>query len=86
MSLQLHKSGSQIPLYNVAILGSAGVGKTSLLWRFVHQEFIERTIFDKHTSTVTLKSGEKVDLELWDSAGICIHMQPTHTIHRTIIF
>ena len=67
--IHLHKSESQFPLYNIAILGTTGVGKTSLLWRFVHHEFIERTIFDKHTSTVALKCGKKVNLELWDTAG-----------------
>lgn len=56
--------------YKIMIIGKSGVGKTSLLWRYLYNEFkdLRGTIVDKETKTCSV--GEKdVDLELWDTAS-----------------
>ena len=57
--------------YKIMVIGDCGVGKTSLLWRFLYKEFkddVRGTIIDKETRTVKVKQNN-VDLELWDTAG-----------------
>ena len=58
-------------LYKVMIFGHCGVGKTSLLYRYLYNEFngFRSTPFDKETKTIDIK-GRKIDLELWDTAGM----------------
>ena len=53
------------------IIGRCGVGKTSLLHRYLYNEFIEfgLTPLDKETKTINIKD-RKIDLELWDTAGM----------------
>ena len=67
-------SGSQ-PDYNfkILLLGSAAVGKTSLVQRFVHDRFDSSYLMtigmepsEKH---VKLKDGTNVALSIWDLAG-----------------
>ena len=56
--------------YKVMIIGRCGVGKTTLLWRYLYNEFkdLRGTIVDKETKTVKL-DGRDLDLELWDTAS-----------------
>ncbi|KAJ1887490.1 hypothetical protein GGF37_001698 [Kickxella alabastrina] len=56
----------------VAILGKQAVGKTSLVTRYVHQTFADRTPSTIGASFVTTKielDGWECRLQLWDSAG-----------------
>lgn len=58
------------PIYKIMIIGKCGVGKTSLLWRFLYREFkddLRGTIIDKETKRVDVKNTH-IDLELWDTA------------------
>ncbi|MBY9001941.1 MAG: GTP-binding protein [Candidatus Heimdallarchaeota archaeon] len=66
---------SSQPDYNfkVLLLGSAAVGKTSLVQKFVHDRFDSSYLMtigmepsEKH---VNLKDGTKVALSIWDLAG-----------------
>ena len=61
------------PLYKIMIIGKCGVGKTSLLWRFLYREFKEDlrgTIIDKETKRIKVKnSSAHIDMELWDTAS-----------------
>ena len=59
--------------YKVVVLGDRGVGKTSLVLRF-----IEGVYSDAQQSTVgaffltkklTLEDGQKISMQLWDTAG-----------------
>ena len=56
--------------YKVMIIGRYGVGKTTLLWRYLYNEFkdLRGTIVDKETKKVKL-DGRDLDLELWDTAS-----------------
>ena len=59
------------PVYKIMIIGKCGVGKTSLLWRFLYKEFkddLRGTIIDKETKRVSVKNMH-IDLELWDTAS-----------------
>lgn len=59
-------------MYKVMIIGRCGVGKTSLLWRYLYNEFKEDlrgTIVDKETKKVHI-SGKDLELELWDTASM----------------
>ncbi|TKR68200.1 hypothetical protein L596_024215 [Steinernema carpocapsae] len=57
----------------VAILGEANVGKTALLNRFVFDRYEHDYKFtvgaDFYDKTVETKTGEKVHLQIWDTAG-----------------
>ena len=64
------------PSYKVVIVGDEGVGKTSLLWQFVHKEFKEEGMqtlhvdIEKVTVTVKCRDGDKpYQLQLWDTVG-----------------
>ncbi len=59
--------------FKILLLGSAAVGKTSLVQRFVHDRFDSSYLMtigmepsEKH---VVLKDGTKVALSIWDLAG-----------------
>ena len=56
--------------YKVMIIGRSGVGKTSLLWRYLYNEFkdLRGTIVDKETKKVSV-DGRDLELELWDTAS-----------------
>ncbi|KAJ2765184.1 hypothetical protein IWQ57_004877, partial [Coemansia nantahalensis] len=56
----------------VAILGKQAVGKTSLVTRYVHQTFSDRTPSTIGAQFVPVKielDGWECRLQLWDSAG-----------------
>lgn len=62
--------------YKVMIIGRSGVGKTSLLWRYLYNEFKEDlrgTIIDKETKKIEV-SGKDLELELWDTASNHIYI------------
>ena len=57
--------------YKVVIIGAAGVGKTSILVRYMFNEFkqpFSRVIGEERKDVTT--NGETITLELWDTAGI----------------
>src|SRR5580700_11365434 len=56
----------------ICVLGSYGVGKTSLVGRFVHSMFADKyhtTVGVKIDKKVLAVGGEEVTLMLWDMAG-----------------
>lgn len=64
--------------YKVVIVGNEGVGKTSLLWRFKHNEFkVEgmqtlRVDIERKTVDVSSRNGQRsLQLEIWDTVGEC---------------
>ena len=58
---------------DIVVLGDAGVGKTELIRRYTHADSTaaaEPTVGVEGTNvTVTLQSGEEVEVTLWDFAG-----------------
>lgn len=59
--------------YKILIIGDAGIGKTSLIHRYISNEFeenYESTIgLDFQTKKVHVTPDEKIILKLWDTAG-----------------
>ena len=57
-------------VYKVMIIGRCGVGKTTLLWRYLYNEFkdLRGTIVDKENKTVSV-NGRSLELEFWDTAS-----------------
>lgn len=71
---QHHTSDSFFPpTYKIVIVGNYCVGKTTLLWRYLHKEFRSAehrvTVVDIERKKVVSQSKE-VELEFWDTAGI----------------
>jgi len=73
---------SLVPTYHVVILGTGGVGKSSLVLRFTADEFVDEydpTIEDKYRDHVYNVDGRGVKLDLTDTAGQeeyhCLHEQ-----------
>ena len=60
-------------VYKVLLLGDSSVGKTCFLLKYTDKVFNEvymSTIgLDYRLKTLTLKSGKKVKLQIWDTAG-----------------
>ena len=56
--------------YKVIIIGGLGVGKTSILLRFVHDTFEDRVsrFVAEEKKTVSV-DGQEVVLDIWDTAG-----------------
>ena len=56
--------------YKVMILGRCGVGKTTLLCRYIYDEFKEFRVtpVDIKNKTVSV-NGRSLELEFWDTAG-----------------
>lgn len=56
--------------YKVIIIGGLGVGKTSLLLRFVHDTFEDRVsrFVAEEKKTITV-DGQDIVLDIWDTAG-----------------
>lgn len=61
------------PTYKIVLVGNLGVGKTTLLWRYIHKEFRSSkvTVIDVERKRTTIRNRE-VELEFWDTAGIII--------------
>ena len=61
------------PCYKILILGDPGIGKTSLIHRYISNEFLEKTIstmgLDYQNKIVDITSDDKIILKLWDTAG-----------------
>ncbi len=69
-----HTSNSFFPpTYKIVIVGNYSVGKTTLLWRYLHNEFRSAeyrvTVVDIERKKVQSQSKE-VELEFWDTAGM----------------
>jgi len=68
------QSGSGLPARRkIVIVGDGACGKTCLLMRFSNNTFdpdaYVPTVFENYVKDITLASGEKVELTLWDTAG-----------------
>lgn len=65
--------GARRKLLKVIILGDSGVGKTSLMQRYVHDKYSQQykaTIgADFLTKEVEVDAGEHATLQVWDTAG-----------------
>ena len=58
------------PTYKVVTVGQYGVGKTSLLWKYIHNERkTSFTIVDVEKKCINFAGGKQVELEFWDTAG-----------------
>ena len=56
--------------YKVIIIGGLGVGKTSLLLRYVHDTFEDRVSkFVAEEKKTIVVNGVEVVLDIWDTAG-----------------
>lgn len=59
-------------MFKVLLLGDAGVGKTSLMWRFsddmFNHTYISTIGIDFKLRTIDVQ-GKKVRLQIWDTAG-----------------
>ena len=59
--------------FKVITIGNSGVGKTSILERFVYNRFNENTMstvgLNNITKNITLKNGDIIQLKLFDTAG-----------------
>ncbi len=73
MSNVLDDEDKDIVMFKLITLGDSGVGKTSILKRFVNGKFEEKTIstigFGTSTKDMTLKNGNKIRLKMIDTAG-----------------
>ena len=73
-SFNLKKSKSdELPSYKVLIIGDQGIGKTSLIHRYIDDEFKENNVFtiglDYQEKTVQVSPEDKILLKIWDTAG-----------------
>lgn len=61
--------------YKVIIIGGLGVGKTSILLRYVHDTFEDRVsrFVAEEKKTVTV-DGREVVLDIWDTAGMYLRL------------
>ncbi len=56
--------------YKVIIIGGLGVGKTSLLLRYIHDTFEDRVSkFVAEEKKTVMVNGVEVVLDIWDTAG-----------------
>jgi small GTP-binding protein len=64
-------SDDAIETFKTVVIGKSGVGKTTLLVRFLENKFINQTTtvgIDVQAKEVTFRNN-KFKLELWDTAG-----------------
>ena len=72
--------------YKVVIIGTAGVGKTSLLLRFVYNEYLERIKRQVcEERKVISVGGKSVELELCDVAGERQRFGPCVLPHKHLV-
>ena len=73
MSKSKTKEKNEKKLFKIITLGDSGVGKTCILRRFVTGKFDKNTLsmigFESSTKEIVLKNGNKVTLQLIDTAG-----------------
>ena len=71
------------PSFNIIIIGNSGVGKTSILQRYILNEFYENTLstigLNSTEKEITLKNGKKIKLKLFDTAG----QEKYHSLSRS---
>lgn len=64
--------------FKVIIIGDAGVGKTSILLRFIENKFTPTTTSIGYISDrkkVVTVNGKQVQLHIWDTAGqVCVYV------------
>ena len=62
-----------LPCYKILILGDPGTGKTSLIHRYISNEFLENTestiVLDYQMKKMHVTPNDKIILKLWDTAG-----------------
>ena len=67
------KEKDEKKMFKIITLGDSGVGKTCILRRFVTGKFDKNTLsmigFESSTKEIVLKNGNKVTLQLIDTAG-----------------
>jgi small GTP-binding protein len=63
----------ETPRFKIVVLGNSGVGKTSIILRWISNSFsgqTKQTIGSNHQrKRLSVASGEQVDLCIWDTAG-----------------
>ena len=64
-------------MFKVILIGDSGVGKTSILSKFVGEEVIKSHIstigIDFKMKCLTL-DGKAVKIQIWDTAGVCMNL------------
>ncbi len=62
-------------VYKVILIGAVGVGKTSLLVRYVHNSFEDSTMraISEEKKILTI-GGQEIVLDLWDTAGMVLSL------------
>lgn len=72
--------------YKVILIGAAGVGKSSLLTRYIDDKFsdyVTSTIgVDFRISFITLENGDVLKLHFWDTCGQEKYDSISHTYYR----
>ena len=73
-SFNLKKSKSdELPSYKVLIIGDQGIGKTSLIHRYIDDEFKENNVFtiglDYQEKTVKVSPEDWILLKIWTLLG-----------------
>jgi len=72
---------SVVSTYHIVILGTGGVGKSSIVLRFTSDDFVEGydpTIEDKYRDNVYSVDGRGVKLDITDTAG----QEEYHSLHE----
>ena len=68
------------PKFKLLVVEDSGVGKTSLIERYVNNAFLlhcQPTVGADIKRKVTQVNGQGVDLTIWDSPGQTVHMNIT---------